>query len=57
MESVVKNCGGSIHKEIAHKDVMEVLKELAKVINANKMRYLEDCVRFLLLLGWSGSNS
>jgi hypothetical protein len=50
MESVVKNCGGSIHKEIAHKDVMEVLKELAKVINANKMRYLEDCVRFFRMV-------
>lgn len=38
MESVVKNCGESIHKEIAQKDVMETLKELVKVINANEMR-------------------
>ncbi|CAF2561729.1 unnamed protein product [Rotaria sp. Silwood2] len=30
LESIVKNCGGSIHKEVAEKDVMDALKELAK---------------------------
>ncbi|CAF0860899.1 unnamed protein product [Rotaria sp. Silwood1] len=30
LESIVKNCGGSIHKEVAQKDMIEALKELAK---------------------------
>ncbi|CAF1305732.1 unnamed protein product [Rotaria sordida] len=30
LESIVKNCGGSIHKEVAQKDMMDALKELAK---------------------------
>ncbi|UJR08531.1 hypothetical protein I4U23_012794 [Adineta vaga] len=30
MESVVKNCGALIHKEIAQKDTMDALKDLAK---------------------------
>jgi hypothetical protein len=28
----VKNCGGSIHKEAAQRDVVDALRELAKVI-------------------------
>jgi hypothetical protein len=38
LESIVKNCGGSIHKEVAHKDMIEALKELAKVNKNEKFR-------------------
>jgi growth factor-regulated tyrosine kinase substrate len=41
LESIVKNCGGPIHKEVAQKDIMDTLKELAKVNNP-KMRNCED---------------
>ncbi|CAF3634192.1 unnamed protein product [Adineta steineri] len=30
LESIVKNCGGLVHKEIAQKDVMELFQELIK---------------------------
>lgn len=35
LESVVKNCGQTIHDEVASKQTMEELKELFKVIPAN----------------------
>lgn len=31
MESVVKNCGQTVHDEVANKQTMEELKELLKV--------------------------
>lgn len=31
MESVVKNCGQTVHDEVANKQTMEELKELFKV--------------------------
>lgn len=31
MESIVKNCGGAAHKEVAQKDVVDAFRELAKV--------------------------
>jgi growth factor-regulated tyrosine kinase substrate len=43
LESLVKNCGGSIHKEIAHKDMIESLKELVKV-NKNDSNQIRDKV-------------
>lgn len=30
LESLMKNCGGSIHKEVAQRDMLESLRELAK---------------------------
>jgi hypothetical protein len=49
---MVKNCGGLIHKEIAHKDMIESLKELIKV-NKNKKNFL-----FLIIFSESSrSNS
>jgi hypothetical protein len=33
LESIVKNCGAPIHKEVAQKDVIEALKQLVKVNN------------------------
>ncbi|CAF4579133.1 unnamed protein product, partial [Rotaria sp. Silwood1] len=30
LESIVKNCGGSIHKEAAQRDMIDALRELAK---------------------------
>ena len=47
MESLVKNCGGSIHKEVAQKDMMEALKELAKVNKSNRIKNFEDFILFL----------
>jgi hypothetical protein len=32
LESIVKNCGGSIHKELAQRDMIDALRELAKVL-------------------------
>lgn len=32
LESVVKNCGQTVHDEVANKQTMEELKELLKVI-------------------------
>lgn len=31
MESVVKNCGQTVHDEVANKQTMEELKEILKV--------------------------
>jgi len=31
LESIVKNCGGAIHKEVSQKDMVDALRELAKV--------------------------
>ncbi|CAF0788042.1 unnamed protein product [Adineta ricciae] len=30
LESIVKNCGGAVHKEVAQRDMVEALRELAK---------------------------
>ncbi|UJR37700.1 hypothetical protein I4U23_030395 [Adineta vaga] len=30
LESIVKNCGGSVHKELAQRDMVDALRELAK---------------------------
>lgn len=34
MESVVKNCGQTVHDEVANKQTMEELKEILKVNTA-----------------------
>jgi hypothetical protein len=31
LESIVKNCGGAIHKEVSQRDMVDALRELAKV--------------------------
>lgn len=35
LESCVKNCGSIIHEEIATKEFMEFLKDIAKVLSVN----------------------
>lgn len=52
MESVVKNCGQTVHDEVANKQTMEELKELLKVgilrvMREGRFRYSTNflCVR------------
>lgn len=47
MESVVKNCGQTVHDEVANKQTMEELKELLKVgvlgiTSEGRLRYSAD---------------
>ncbi|CAF5203975.1 unnamed protein product, partial [Rotaria magnacalcarata] len=30
LESIVKNCGGTIHKEVSQRDMIDTLRELTK---------------------------
>lgn len=42
LESCVKNCGSIIHEEIATKEFMEFLKDIAKVLSVG------TCIRNLM---------
>ena len=58
MESVVKNCGQTVHDEVANKQTMEELKELLKVgtlWGAGKPRL--GCTTTRASWGFAGGNS
>lgn len=55
MESVVKNCGQTVHDEVANKQTMEELKELLKVGTPQGRGPAGEGCRPLPGLGRSGS--
>lgn len=54
LESVVKNCGSTIHDEVANKQTMEELKEILKVILVVFCKFgIKVTVPCCLLLFWN----
>jgi hypothetical protein len=53
LESIAKNCGGPVQKEVAQRDVVDALRELAKVRDFATKKTIN---KFLHFEEWTGSN-